>query len=53
MLSEAHNITIERLAQSAADIVADAIVDIRFTINTMMGGSSETLVFRVAVNLKS
>jgi uncharacterized protein YbjQ (UPF0145 family) len=44
MLSEARNITIERLAQSTADIVADAIVGIRFTTSTMMDGSSEIRV---------
>ena len=44
MLSEARNITIERLEQSTADIVADAIGGFRFTTSSMMDGSSEIRV---------
>ena len=52
MLSEARDIAIERLVQSAADKGADAIVGIRFTTSTIMDGSSEIMVFGTAVKLK-
>lgn len=52
MLSEARDIAIERLVQSAADNGADAIVGIRFTTSTIMDGSSDIMVFGTAVKLK-
>lgn len=52
MLSEARDIAIQRLVQSAHEKGADAVVGIRFSTSTIMDGSSEIMVFGTAVKLK-
>ncbi len=52
MLTEARNVAIERMVQSANEKGADAIVGVRFTTSAIMDGSSELLVFGTAVKLK-
>lgn len=52
MLTEARNVAIGRLVESAESKGADAIVGIRFTTSAIMEGSSEILVFGTAVKLK-
>ncbi len=53
MLSEARDLAIQRLVQSAVDKGADAVVGIRFTTSAIMDGSSEIMVFGTAVKLKA
>ncbi|TBR41999.1 heavy metal-binding domain-containing protein [Marinomonas agarivorans] len=52
MLTEARNVAVQRLIDSATEKGADAIVGIRFTTSTIMDGSSEIMVFGTAVKLK-
>ena len=51
MLTEARNVAVERLVQSAHEKGADAVVGIRFTTSAIMDGSSEIMVFGTAVRL--
>lgn len=52
MLTEARDIAVERLVESARLKGADAVVGIRFTTSAIMDGSSEIMVFGTAVKLK-
>lgn len=51
MLTEARNVAIQRLAESAYQKGADAVVGIRFSTSAIMDGSSEIMVFGTAVKL--
>ena len=53
MLTEARNIAVQRLVESAKEKGADAVVGIRFTTSAIMDGSCEIMVFGTAVRLKS
>ena len=53
MLKEARGIAFNRMVREAEEAGADAIVGVRFTTSTIMGGSSEILVFGTAVKLQS
>lgn len=52
MLTEARNESVSRLVASAQNKNADAIVNIRFTTSSIMGGCSEILAYGTAVKLK-
>ena len=49
MLTEARNVAIKRMVESAETKGANAIVGIRFTTSAIMESSSEILVFGTAV----
>ena len=51
MLTEARNLAVSRLVESAQAKGADAVVGIRFTTSAIMDGSSEIMVFGTAVKL--
>ena len=51
MLSEARDVAIQRMVESAQNKGADAVVGIRFTTSAIMDGSSEIMVFGTAVKL--
>ena len=51
MLSEARDVAIQRMVESAQNKGADAVVGIRFTTSAIMDGSSEIMVFGTAVTL--
>ncbi|BEU02198.1 UPF0145 protein [Agarivorans sp. OAG1] len=51
MLSEARDVAIQRMVESAKNKGADAVVGIRFTTSAIMDGSSEIMVFGTAVKL--
>lgn len=51
MLTDARDVAIQRMVQSAQDKGANAIVGIRFTTSAIMDGSSEIMVFGTAVNI--
>ena len=53
MLTDARDIAIQRLIESAEEKGADAVVGIRFTTSAIMDGSSEIMVFGTAVKLKT
>ena len=53
MLTDARDIAVSRLVDSAHAKGADAVVGIRFTTSTIMDGSSEIMVFGTAVTLKA
>ena len=49
MLNEARAIATKRMMQEAADLNADAVVNIRYTTSTVMQGAAEILVYGTAV----
>ncbi len=51
MLTDARDVAIQRMVQSAQEKGANAIVGIRFTTSAIMDGSSEIMVFGTAVNV--
>ncbi|AQS35879.1 hypothetical protein Sps_00685 [Shewanella psychrophila] len=51
MLTDARDVAIQRLAESAREKGADAVIGIRFTTSSIMDGSSEIMVFGTAVKL--
>lgn len=53
MLTEARDIAVERMVDSATQKGADAIIGVRFTTSAIMDGSCELMVFGTAVKLKS
>ncbi|MPY24663.1 heavy metal-binding domain-containing protein [Shewanella psychropiezotolerans] len=52
MLTDARDVAIQRLAASAHEKGADAVIGIRFTTSSIMDGSSEIMVFGTAVKLR-
>lgn len=52
MLTEARHKAISRLVESALDLDADAVVNLRFTTSAIMGNASEILAYGTAVKLK-
>ncbi|MCU4674084.1 heavy metal-binding domain-containing protein [Catenovulum sp. 2E275] len=52
MLNEARDLAMQRLAESALEKGADAVVGVRFTTSAIMDGSSEIMVFGTAVKLR-
>jgi uncharacterized protein YbjQ (UPF0145 family) len=51
MLSDARNEAIERLAEHAKGMGADAVVTLRFTTSEAMSGGTEILAYGTAVKL--
>jgi uncharacterized protein YbjQ (UPF0145 family) len=49
MLNEARAIATKRMMQEAAELNADAVVNIRYTTSTVMQGAAEILVYGTAV----
>ena len=52
MLDEARNEAVKRMDEDAKRMDADAIVGIRFTTSTVIGGAAELLAYGTAVKLK-
>ncbi|WP_226646286.1 heavy metal-binding domain-containing protein [Microbulbifer variabilis] len=52
MLSEARNLALQRLIDSAHQKGADAVVGIRFSTSAIMEGACEMMVFGTAVKLR-
>lgn len=52
MLSEAREMAIQRMIKKAEELGADAIINVRFTTSSIMGGAAEILVYGTAVKLK-
>lgn len=52
MLTEARDIAMKRLSDSANQQGADAVVGIRFTTSAIMDGACEIMAFGTAVKLK-
>lgn len=52
MLVEARHKAISRLVQSALELDADAVVNLRFTTSSIMSNASEILAYGTAVKLK-
>ena len=52
MLTEARHKAISRMVQSALEMNADAIVNLRFTTSSIMRNASEILAYGTAVRLK-
>ncbi len=53
MLTDARNVAVQRLVESASQKGANAVVGIRFTTSAIMDGSSEVMVFGTAVRLRT
>lgn len=53
MMTEARHKAISRLVQSALELDADAVVNLRFTTSSIMSSASEILAYGTAVKLKS
>jgi uncharacterized protein YbjQ (UPF0145 family) len=53
MLTDARNIAVTRLVESARLKGADAVVGVRFTTSSIMANSSEIMVFGTAVKFKT
>jgi len=53
MLTDARNIAVTRLVESARLKGADAVVGVRFTTSSIMADSSEIMVFGTAVKFKT
>lgn len=49
LLAESREQALDRLAQNAAEMGANAIVAVRFTTAAMMGGAAELLAYGTAV----
>ena len=49
MLNEARAMATKRMMQEAAELNADAVVNIRYTTSTVMQGAAEILVYGTAV----
>ena len=52
MMDKARKQAYERMVSDAKKMGADAIVGMRFSSSTIMGGASEMLAFGIAVKLK-
>lgn len=53
MLTDARDIAVQRLVESARVKGADAVVGIRFTTSAIMDGSCEIMVYGTAVKFKA
>ncbi len=51
MLSEARDESVRRMIDDAKKLEADAIVNVRFTTSTVVGGAAELLAYGTAVKL--
>ena len=51
LLSQARDTAIKRIVAEAANLNADAIINIRFTTSAVMDGASEIMVYGTAVKL--
>ena len=51
LLSQARDTAIKRMVAEAANLNADAIINIRFTTSAVMDGASEIMVYGTAVKL--
>lgn len=52
MLSEARNEAMKRMVEDAKRMGADAVVTVRFTTSTVVGGAAELLAYGTAVKLQ-
>lgn len=52
MLVEARNESLRRMEEQAAQIGADAVVNVRFVTSQVMGGAAELLAYGTAVKLE-
>ena len=52
MLSEAREISMKRMEEKAAELGADAVINIRFMTSAIMGGAAEILAYGTAVKIK-
>lgn len=52
MLTEARHKAISRLVESALELDADAVVNLRFTTSAIMSNASEILAYGTAVKLR-
>ncbi len=52
MLTEARHKAVSRLVESALELDADAVVNLRFTTSAIMSNASEILAYGTAVKLK-
>ena len=52
MLTEAREIAVQRMVEEAEKLGANAIINVRFTTSSIMGGASEILTYGTAVKLK-
>ena len=51
MLSEARDESVRRMKDDAKKLEADAIINVRFTTSTVVGGAAELLAYGTAVKL--
>jgi uncharacterized protein YbjQ (UPF0145 family) len=52
MLDESRDESVRRMVEEAEKLGADAIVTVRFTTSTVIGGAAELLAYGTAVKLK-
>ncbi len=52
MLDEARRKAMERMKERAADLGADAVINLRFTTSAVMAGAAEIMAYGTAVKLK-
>ena len=52
MLSEAREIALQRMADKAEKLGADAVINVRFMTSAVMGAAAEILAYGTAVKLK-
>ena len=52
MIADARDQAVQRMAEQAKELNADAVVNIRFTTSTVMQGAAEILAYGTAVKLK-
>jgi uncharacterized protein YbjQ (UPF0145 family) len=52
MLNEARDQSVKRMEEDAKRLGADAIVAVRFTTSTVIGGAAELLAYGTAVKLR-
>jgi len=52
MISDAREQAIQRMAEEAKELNADAVVNVRFTTSAVMQGAAEILAYGTAVKLK-
>jgi uncharacterized protein YbjQ (UPF0145 family) len=53
MLNDARGQAVDRMVEEAEKLGADAIVTVRFTTSTVIGGAAELLAYGTAVKLKN
>ena len=51
MLTEARQEALDRMIEAAAELNADAVVNVRFTTSQITGGAAELLAYGTAVSL--